>query len=301
MRPVASGGLRVVSAVDHHGQMLVVVLWVMGLVSLAVGGVAARSMHELRLGQVPLELVQAHAIAEAGLYQAIALIELDDPAVDHLQETWATGIDPDTHAQLLAAVPVGLGVFSVGVEGEAGLQPGLIDEERKLHLNSDAATVDALRQLIAAVALPGVDAQAVATAIVAWRTSCEELPAPCHGGGLDTVEELLLVPGVTPELFTQLEPSVTVHSSEAVNVNTAPAVVLTALDCDGAALVEQRRPQPDGNGPFASPPAQCPATVVSSTAFTVPITTTLSQRSGRTIRLRAVIDRSGRVLAWVLR
>jgi general secretion pathway protein K len=274
--------------------MLIVVLWVMGLVSLAVGGIAAWSMHELRLGQTPLQSVQLQAVGEAALYHAVELIGRDDPTIDHLQELWASGIDPGTQQQLLVGVPVGPGSFSIGTELGQGFLPSLIDEERKLNVNT--ATTDVLRQLIALRATPGVDPQAVAASIVAWRTSCEELPAPCHAGPLDTVEELLAVPGVSPELFAALAPYVTVHGSGAVNANTASADVLTALGCDGAALIAQRAEEP-----FQTPPPSCPGTSVNSTAFTIPISARLSQWPGRTIRRQAIIDRDGQTLAWSAR
>ena len=46
---------------------------------------------------------------------------------------------------------------------------------------------------------------------------------------LDTLDELRLVRGVTPEVFEKLRPFVTVWSSGKVNLNTAPKEVLMSL------------------------------------------------------------------------
>jgi len=274
--------------------LLIVVLWVMGLVSVAVGTLTMRSTHGLRVSRIPLESLQREAIAQAALHQARALIGRDDPAVDHLEEPWATGKDADQ--ELFDHVAVASGMFQVGVLERAGeVTIGLIDENRKLNLNT--TTEATLHQLIDAVLVSGADAQRIAQAIVDWRDEpqtdvCRERDPPCHNGLFDTVEELRLVPGMTPALFDALEPYVTVYGEGFVNVNTASALVLTVMGCPGEDLVHQR-----ASGPFTAAPAECPMLGVTSRAFTVPIEAWLVDSSIRMSR-RAVIDRSGNILAW---
>ncbi len=271
---------------NRCGQMLVIVLWLLGLLSLAVGGVSVRAVHELRLGGIPLNTVRHQALAQGAVQQAAALLQRDEPHVDHLDELWATGLDPDTKQQLLVEAPLGDGRFSIGVERDGAFVPGLMDEERKLNLNTVAQ--DVLARLIAAVGPAGVDAQAVATTIVRWRTTCQDIPVPCHGAVFDTIDELRLVPGLSPDLFAALVPNVTVYGSGLVNVNTASADVLSALGCDGTALVQQR----SKTGPFQTPPPGCPGVGVTSTFFTVPVEVWIPGRANRA-RLQAVIDRRG--------
>ena len=278
----------------RRGQMLIVVLWVIGLVSLAMGTLTVRSTHELRLGRFPLESLQRQAIAQAGVQQAIRVIQQDtqvSPHLDTLQEPWATGED-EAHQQRLADVAVGDGTFSIGI-WEAGLfHVGMIDEERKLNVNqAEVATPDVLRRLIGSVSTGKVDPQQIADAIVDWRdegttpaSPCDGLTPACHNGFFDSVDELRLVPGMTPELFAALEPYVTVYgSSGQVNVNTAPAIVLNAMGYPGEELVEQRKTQP-----FES----YDGLAVTSTAFTVPVDAKLTSSSSRT-SLTAVINRAG--------
>ncbi len=281
----------------RRGQTLIIVLWAMGLVSVAIGALSVRATHELRLGHIPLESLQRQAIAEAGVQQAIQVVTQDtkqSPQLDTLQETWATGSSAD-HTPLMTNLNVGEGTVSIErLEHDATL-PGLVDEERKLHLNS--ASVDSLQRLIAAVGGMDVDAQRMAQTILDWRDEpigpfCRDLSPPCHNGPFDSVDELRLVPGMSATLFAALEPYVTVYGSHAVNVNTAPSLILQALGCDGDALVRARNDQP-----FQNPPPSCPGTVVVSSAFTVPITATLHQ-STTSYHMQAVIDRQGHILAW---
>lgn len=284
----------------QRGQMLVVVLWVMGLLSLAAGAVVSRATHELRLGRVPLASLQREAIAQAGVQQAAAYLAHDNPDVDHLGELWATGVDLATNTSVFEQVPVGEGWFSIGARTDEAFVPGLVDEERKLNLNH--ATAGQLSRLVAAVNTGEPEVNQLVTAIVDWLDEpagpvCGQEGMHCHNGLFTTVDELRLVPGMTPELFTTLKPHVTVYGTGAINVNTASALVLNALDCDGDRLVRERQTQPEHH--FTSPPADCPATVVSSSVFAVPVEAEVAHASGR-MRLLAIIDREGHLLNFLI-
>lgn len=278
--------------------MLLVVLWAMGLVSLAVGALVVRATHELRLGSVPLELVQAEAIAQAGVYQAIRVIQQDTqeaPQYDALQEPWASGLDANGVA-LFERIVVGTGIFSVGHLQDGVIVSGLIDEGRKLNLNT--ATPSQLQQLITSVNSDGsIKPVDVAAAIIDWRDApqgawcdAQQLGYPCHNGLLDSVEELRLVPGMTPGLFAALEPFVTVYGPGAINANTAEPAVLKAMglsDAQISTIVQQRRTQPfDAGHP---PPA---GLAVTSSAFSFSVEARTATGRGLA-HLRAVIDRAG--------
>ena len=274
----------------QNGQSLILVLWIMGLAGLAIGALTMRATHELRLGQVPQHALQRAAIAQAAVHQAIAVLQHDDPASDHLDETWATGVDEDTQQQLLLEVLVGAGGFSVGVRAADGLRVGMIDEERKLHLNTTA--LGRLQRLIELVAFGEADAERITQAIGDWRDEpagplCAGASPACHNGPFETVDELRLVPGMTPQLFAALEPYVTVYGTGAVNANTATAIVLTAMGYDGDAVVAQRATQVFD---AANPPP--PGLVTTSSAFTIPAESVLTDGTDRA-HLSAVIDRAG--------
>jgi len=269
----------------RSGQILIVTFWMIGLVSVAVGALMMRSTHEARLSRMPLESVQREAIAEAAVQQAIALLHRDeDAAVDHLGESWATG--DEGGRPVLEDIAVGSGLFTAE----------LIDEGRKLHLNTSSAEV--LQRLIEAVNVAGINAQQIAEAIIDWRTPsdpegpvCAGQDPSCHNGLLDSVDELRLVPGMTPELFEAIAPYVTIYGSSLPNVNTADPVVLRAwglTDAQVDEIVSRRQTQPFDAYPGLS---------VQSTAFTVSVEAWLPTSSLRT-RLQAVIDRDGHILAW---
>jgi len=271
----------------RSGQMLIVTFWMIGLVSVAVGALMMRSTHEARLSRIPLESVQREAIAEAAVQQAIALLQRDeDAAVDHLGESWATG--EEEGRPVLEDIAVGSGLFTAD----------LIDEGRKLHLNTSGAEM--LQRLIEAVNVAGINSQQIAEAIIDWRTLsdpegpvCAGQDPPCHNDLLASVDELRLVPGMTPELFDALVPYVTVYGGPASNVNTADPLVLRAWDIPeeqvGKIVTQRQSP------PFTT---SYPGLSAQSTAFTVMVEAWIPTLSLRT-RLHAVIDRDGNILAWL--
>lgn len=278
-----------------RGQTLILVLWIMGILTVAMGTLIARSTHELRLGAIPLQFIQRQAIAQAGVWQALAVVKQDDPAVDHLGEAWATGVGPETQEQLLKDIRAGAGTFSIGIAGsEDDFQAGLIDEQRKLNIN--AAAPGQLARLIEQL-ISDAPAAELAAAVADWRDEpagvfCQAAAAPCHNAPFDTVDELRLVPGMSPAIFEAIKPYVTVYGAGLVNANTAPVVVLDAIGGRGESWVQQRKTQPF----TASPDTSIPNLGVASTHFTVAVQAQLA--GGGATYLKAVADREGHILSW---
>jgi type II secretory pathway component PulK len=122
---------------------------------------------------------------------------------------------------------------------------GLVDEERKINLNTaDAPALSLILQNGA-----GLDkdkAEELAYCIIDWRDSDSNmehaeygaeddyyhslsLPYATKNSNFESLDELLLVKGVNRDIFDKLKPFVTVFGSGAVNINTASKEVLMAL------------------------------------------------------------------------
>jgi general secretion pathway protein K len=79
----------------------------------------------------------------------------------------------------------------------------------------------------------------------------QQPPRGCKNAPFDTLEELALVRGFTPEVLRLAAPHLSVHGGTAVNVNTATAEVLMSLSDDpvidrtaAEAIIESRREKP---------------------------------------------------------
>lgn len=120
---------------------------------------------------------------------------------------------------------------------------GVVDEERKINLNkTDVLTLGKLLDRVLGIKTD--DAQKLARAILDWRQLGEseavgffsdeyysnlQYPYPKKSAEYEVLDELLLVKGVTKDVYERLLPYVTIYGDGRININTAPAPVLYAL------------------------------------------------------------------------
>ena len=195
--------------------------------------------------------VSAYFISRAGLALCIAELDLDKKAnaYDALKESWSN------KAEVFKDRPVGNGFlsvsydysnYSVAGEGEIAITNtfyGMIDEERKININTVSATI--LQALFHdRAALAPIQAKEIADSIVDWRDNddtkrengaengyYQSLPQPyaCKNNKFDLAEELVLVKGMRPEILQGVRDFITIYGDGRVNINTASYPVLHAL------------------------------------------------------------------------
>lgn len=204
---------------------------------------------------------ELHLIAEAGVKRAILELRKDDSTSEEfsrLNKTWSN--NPFAFKE----IPVGEGTFTVGydyylrdvggfeegvISEEAEKIPpvryGLIDEERKININTAEEEVF-MRLFQNVVSLDKESAAELAYCIIDWRDKDSLLEHPSYGAEdsyykslkypyeskdaeYEVLEELLLVKGVNREIFDKVKDYLTVYSEGKVNINTASKEVLSAL------------------------------------------------------------------------
>lgn len=172
-------------------MLILAVLAVVLLTTLAVAITAAVRV-ELLASRSALERTQALFLAEAGINRARAILLYEDVSVDSLQDPWG----PDYEEPLYLPRDLGLGTYQVRV----------IDASGRINVNQ--ASHQTLFNLTG-------DSD-IAAAIIDWRDPDDEarpggaeweyyqaLPSPYlpRNGAFQSLGELLLVKGMTPELF----------------------------------------------------------------------------------------------------
>jgi general secretion pathway protein K len=257
------------------GVAMIVVMWVIMVLSLLIGGFAFRMHVETQVASFSRKELKAEMLARSGIEVAKMQLMLDergaDAGFDALNQAWATNTD------LLVEHELGEGKYTVHIE----------DEERKLPLNR--LPEDLLNRLMEVLGVDPTEGDVIVDSIIDWvddndahRLNGAEddyyqslsPPYRAKNGPFDRVDELLLVRGVTPEIFYGTSASdtnnpapasasttvgnegthglrdlVTTFSSGQVNVNTASALVLqTLLGMDDVQIsaILQRRDGPDG-------------------------------------------------------
>ena len=195
--------------------------------------------------------IQAKGYARAGLIYAIQQIRLDslDAASSSEDSLYYCGLKKDFEGSLKDVFhqPMGEdGFFTIGREGEYGLQ----DEERRLNLNAiNPQNVNAFVALLELFDVETDVAKQIAFSLIDWKDPDDNLSDSSYGAEkdyytglsrsyqpknmfLDSVEELLLVRGMTEDIFKKIKPFVTIFPKQGllyVNFNTASDEVLRSL------------------------------------------------------------------------
>ena len=187
-------------------------------------------------------------IAKSGFYGAAALLANSNNNYDTLRDNWAQTEILSVQSQTLFTD----GYFMVTVEDEAGKIP----LNKLVYGNADNLVIkDILIQLLRQPEFglderkvneivdsikDWIDADNATTDYGAETSYYSSLDPPyeAKNAQLDCIEELLMVKGVTKEIFTgtkekpSLAQYVTADSDGAININTAPKMVLRALSPD---------------------------------------------------------------------
>jgi DNA uptake protein ComE-like DNA-binding protein len=191
----------------RQASILIGLLWCLALLSVIVIGVLHTARMDLLVVKNYGDRIQAHYLALAGIEKAKALLYRDANDRSRSRKNHSGNFYDD--ASQFHDVPLGRGVFSVFHRGRTdeggGIIYGVSDEESRLNVNTAPTNELAGLQNIT---------PDMATAIVNWRggdnaTGAAEAqyyaglqpPYQPRNGPFQTVRELLMVRGVTPELL----------------------------------------------------------------------------------------------------
>ncbi|OGP88484.1 MAG: hypothetical protein A2156_03415 [Deltaproteobacteria bacterium RBG_16_48_10] len=201
-----NSGLR-----TSRGVALIMVLWVIAILSVIVLEFSFAMRTEVNITQHYKGEVQLYAYAEGGIQRAIAeLIYKHDPAIQQMRKTRKLEETPPEKREWITdgrvyLLPYDQGTCEIRVMGETG------------KVNVNTVSDPTLRKIIGQMGLEGEARDGVVDSILDWidaddfhrlngaendyYQSLKEEPYNCKNGNLDSIEELLLVRGVTPNLF----------------------------------------------------------------------------------------------------
>ncbi|MDB6039310.1 MAG: comEA protein [Verrucomicrobiales bacterium] len=193
----------------ENASVLVGLLWCLALLSVLVIGVLHTSRLDLLVVKNHGDSIQAHYLALAGIEKAKALLYQDAAARKKAAKNHSGELYDSTKD--FRDVPLGRGLFRIVRQGRVDegskLIYGVSDEESRLNVNT--ATID---QLIKTYGM----LPEIAAAIIDWRDSDSNVtpngaeaeyysalrpPYLPRNGPFETLRELLMVRGVTRELF----------------------------------------------------------------------------------------------------
>lgn len=200
-------------------------VWATIVLSLFATTLSTRSGQALSLSQRLIGELQSSLEVSAALHYAGArLAEDESDAYDTPSDSWREA-----------------GEFQLEtVRGEPlSVHWRLIDEESKVPLNT--APPEVLREFFEYAADVGtLEAEALADAVIDWRDEDSDLSPhgaesysyhayPCKNAPLQNIEELLLIKGFTPAIYSRVAPYATVTSNGRLNLNTIGIAGIYAL------------------------------------------------------------------------
>ncbi len=196
--------------VGERGIALIMVLWVMAILSVVALEFSFAMRTEITITKNHKEDLQRYAMAEGGVQRAITeLIYKHDARLQQSRRTLSLEEIPPEQREWMAdgrsyTLPFDQGSCEIKIMSEAG----------KININMVSEFL--LRKIIGQLGLEGEAKDGVVDSVLDWRDpndfyrangaendyylSLKE-PYYCKNGNLDSIEELLLVKGVTPGLY----------------------------------------------------------------------------------------------------
>ncbi len=236
---------------NKGGVALILVIWVTVML-IAIAGEFTYSMRtELNITRNFKEEAEAYQLALAGIEHAkIEILSARKPTHTYLNEDGVLVFSQDDE-EPVRDVNLGSGNFTYTIT----------DEDRKLNIN--IASPPQLKHVFQNSGFDITEVDTIVDSIIDWRdkdslhmlNGAEEeyyrsLPEPysCKDGPFDSIDELLLVKGMTPDIlygsskilrgdnakdgkqkYDGVAKYLTVRGSNKVNINTASRIVLEAL------------------------------------------------------------------------
>ncbi len=243
---------------NRKGIILISTLWIIATLSLLSLGVGSRVSMELRLSKYNRDTMKALYLATAGIAKCQDVLSKDKNSYDSLYYCGIMSPKEDGPRFVPQSVfkDAGFrdGAFTIAYKNENGVTVfGMADEERKININK------ADRKTLMNIFKNGD----IADAVMDWRGASQdtkdapdkdayynhlENPYKRKNGDFTVPEELLLVKGMTTEVFNSVKRYITVFGDGKVNINTASKKVLLALGVTAAAVeaIVIYRNGPDG-------------------------------------------------------
>lgn len=235
------------------GVALILVVWVMVILIAIVGEFSYSMRTEINITRNFKEEEESYQLALAGIERAkVEILSAKEPSYVYLDED---------------------GMLVFGQEEEKTVREGklekgtfsytIADEDGKLNINN--ASLPQLKYIIRNTGVDITEVDTIVDSIIDWRDTNDlhmlngaeedyyqslQRPYSCKDGPFNIIDELLLVKGVTPEIFYGITPYLTTWSSNRININTASREVLEAAFGITAAenIIRQRE-----DGPILSP------------------------------------------------
>jgi len=220
---------------DQQGSILILSLWILAILSLMAASLSFYSMMRMKVLRFYLNQVQGRYLAQAGINTALkVLIQEDKDEYQALSQKWAENKD-NFEKKSFQTGSFAVSYVQTDVDGGAVVRYGLLDEERKININTAPRDIllalpDATEELVDSI-MDWLDKDSATSRQGAENDYYSDLEPsyPCKDGPIDALEELLMIRGMTPDIMKKWKPLLTVYGDGRININTTSPDVLKAV------------------------------------------------------------------------
>lgn len=248
----------------QKGMALLLVLVIVALLTSVLTDLAYSTLVDIRLTETFRDSTKAYYLAKGGINAGRMILQEDKNSYDNFDEPWSKGV---------ISYPVGEGSISINITDQGGK---LAINELVDGNNPSTVMVDRFYRLLSSLNLDDrANPAELTAALIDWvdtgdtpydmiRTDNLNIPVegaesvyyqsltqpyPSKNGPLETLQELSLIKGFTPAVIKIVSPYLAVNGSQEININTASAEVLMALNpqidlLTAQKIIEYRQQQP---------------------------------------------------------
>lgn len=233
---------------NTEGSILIIALWILFLLSAFAVILGYEVRQKLTLVGRIEEKDKLRFVLEAGIRSTIAQIRKEE------SKSYYALVDPLSNNMGFKQIEIGDGAVDICYNyldeqaSPSATRYGISDEEAKININKiDLPVLERLFRIV--LGYDEAEAQDLAVSIIDWRDSDSELSMPIGSGEdgyyrnleypyeakdaeFQALDEILLVKGVTQDMFIKIKDYITIYGDGKVNINTAPKIVLLALGLD---------------------------------------------------------------------
>ena len=211
----------------RKASILILTLWVLSFLAVFAVGLSRNASAQLRMAAHFQNRLKMYYLAYAGIERAmVELSAAEETSGDDSSEKWV-------NSEELREILLGDGYIGLSIE----------DEASKININKVSLSI--LKTILEnTAAIEPDEAANIASSIVDWRdvdiiTSTGgaesdyyehlEVPYSCKNDKFQAFEEVLLVKGMTPQIYSKIAGIITIYGDGKVNINTVGLGVLQAL------------------------------------------------------------------------
>lgn len=248
------------------GSILILTTWVLSLLTIFAIGLGCNISSQINFASYFRNRLMTHYLSVAGIERAIVELSLDETDAYDALDSGLTN-----NKEIFKDIQLDSGSFTVSYELEDKngkkneVLYGLMDESSKININHAPAEILGTLLEVIGETRKGEETD-IANAIIDWRDEdivpslrgaeddyyrSLDLPYDCKDAKFQIVEELLLVRGMTPEIFSRIKDLITVYGEGQININTASLPVFQALGLEenfAERIIEHRQGNDETTG-----------------------------------------------------